>query len=47
MVDHTRTECDDNSLIFMLSFSVFVVHIKKTRIRNKIVSFLIKHDVVM
>lgn len=29
VVDHTHTECDDNSLIFMLSFSVFVVHIKK------------------
>lgn len=28
VVDHTHTECDDNSLIFMLSFSVFVVHIK-------------------
>lgn len=29
VINRTRTECDDSSLIFMLSFSVFVVHIKK------------------
>lgn len=34
VVDHTHTECDDNSLIFMLSFFVFVDHIKKEFLIN-------------